>query len=354
VISRVADYCFWFGRYVERAESTARLLQATRTLVFDADLPVTQCWQPLIIVSGEHPAFCERFGAEATGDGERVQDYLTWSPNSGVSLLSSVRAGRECARVIRDALSLDTWEAINELYHFLGRDSTQQLYHENREELYKGVRKSTQLVLGLVRSTMLHDEPMSFLWLGAMIERAGQVARLLDMHHHTIVAEGVAEGMAEDVAEALGDEAAPAHDIVKVALWLSLLRACSGAEAFMKRHQGRVSAQAVVSFLLFEAGFPRSLTYCLRSSRSLLRGIWPTAAEGLPGGAAVEPRAATARIDALVRWLEAQKATLEGGDIHGLLTHIVDETAAICTLVSTEIQGPPRKARATQAQAQST
>ena len=53
MISRVADHCFWFGRYVERAESTARLLQATRTLVFDADLPVTQCWQPLVIVSGE-------------------------------------------------------------------------------------------------------------------------------------------------------------------------------------------------------------------------------------------------------------------------------------------------------------
>jgi uncharacterized alpha-E superfamily protein len=355
MISRVADYCFWFGRYVERAESTARLLQATRTLVFDADLPVTQCWQPLIIVSGEQHAFCERFGADATGDGERVQDYLTWHPNSGVSLLSSVRAARECARVIRDTLSLDTWEAINELYHFLGRDSTEQLYHENREELYKSVRKSTQLVLGLVRSTMLHDEPMSFLWLGAMIERAGQVARLLDMHHHTIVAEGVAEGMAEDVAEAIGDnEGAPAHDIVKVALWLSLLKACSGAEAFMKRHQGRVSAQAVVSFLLFESGFPRSLVYCLRSSRSLLRGIWPAPTD-VPGAAAAgEPRLSTARIDALVRWLEAQKATLEGGDIHGLLTHIVDETAAICTLVSTEIQGPPRKARpAPQTQTQS-
>ena len=38
MISRVADHCFWFGRYVERAESTARLLQATRTLVFDAEL----------------------------------------------------------------------------------------------------------------------------------------------------------------------------------------------------------------------------------------------------------------------------------------------------------------------------
>jgi uncharacterized alpha-E superfamily protein len=79
MISRVADHCFWFGRYVERAESTARLLQATRTLVFDADLPVTQCWQPLVIVSGEYPSFVERFGPESAGDGERVQDQRALS-----------------------------------------------------------------------------------------------------------------------------------------------------------------------------------------------------------------------------------------------------------------------------------
>ena len=71
------------------------------------------------------------------------------------------------------------------------------------------MRRSTQLILGLVRSTMLHDEPMSFLWLGVMIERAGQTARILDMHHHTMEREA-------------------AHDIVQMALWMSLLRACSG------------------------------------------------------------------------------------------------------------------------------
>ncbi len=320
MISRVADHCFWFGRYIERAESTARLLQATRTLVFDADLPVTQCWQPLVIVSGELSAFRERYGAEAAGDGEKVQEYLTWSGEAGVSLVRSVRAARESARVIRDVLSLDTWEAINELYHFLDGEAAKALYGENRDELYRRVRRSTQLVLGLVRSTMLHDEPMSFLWLGAMIERAGQVARLLDMHHHTIVAEGATRAAA-----------APAHDIVQVALWLSLLRASSGAEAFMKKHQGRVSAASLVSFLLFEPTFPRSLRYCLTSSGKLLATIWPD-----NGGAGAQ-----ARLDALLQWLDAQEAQLEKADIHALLTHIVDEAAAICSLVSTTIEGPP-------------
>ncbi|HEY3256225.1 MAG TPA: alpha-E domain-containing protein, partial [Polyangiaceae bacterium] len=137
MISRVADHCFWFGRYLERSESTARLLQATRALVFDGDIPVTQCWQPLVIVSGEFPAFRSRFGTEAAGNDEVVQSYMTWDTENLASLVRSARAARESARVIRDVLSLDTWESINELYHFLEADQTRHLYDEHRDEFYR-------------------------------------------------------------------------------------------------------------------------------------------------------------------------------------------------------------------------
>jgi uncharacterized alpha-E superfamily protein len=321
MISRVADYCFWFGRYLDRAESTARLLQATRSLVFDADIPVTHCWQPLVIVSGEERPFVERHGRAALGQGELVQEYMTWSRENLVSLASSVRAARECARAIRDQLSLDAWEEMNELYLWLGRDSTKDLYQENREEFYRDVRRSTQLTLGLVRSTMLHDEPISFLWMGVMLERAAQTARILDMHHHTMERES-------------------AHDIVQAALWMSLLRACSGSEAFMKKNQGRVTAQNMVEFLLFEPDFPRSLRYCLRSGHGLLQRIW-----GKPGpGEAARP--SVTRFTNLLAWLDDQALQLDVGAIHKLLTTVVDETSAICSQISQEILGPdPRRAK---------
>ena len=69
----------------------------------------------------------------ALGNGETVQEYLTWSGDSAVSLRRSIRAARECARGIRDQLSLDIWEEVNELYHWLGRDATRLLYRDNRE-----------------------------------------------------------------------------------------------------------------------------------------------------------------------------------------------------------------------------
>jgi uncharacterized alpha-E superfamily protein len=167
---------------------------------------------------------------------------------------------------------------------------------------------------------MLHDEPMRFLWLGAMLERVGQTARILDMHHHTM-------------------ELEDAHDVVQVALWLSLLRACSGYDAFMKKNHGRVTAQAVASFLLFEPMFPRSLRYCLRSSRSILHEIWPEAAP---------ERDAPAHTDALCAWLDDRASQRLPRSIHALLTHVVDETSAICNEVATEIQGPPRAMRQSQ------
>jgi uncharacterized alpha-E superfamily protein len=325
IISRVADHCLWFGRYLDRAESTSRLLQVTRSLVFDADLPVTQCWAPMVIVSGAFPAFVERHGAEAVGNGEAVQEYMTWGAENMVSLVNSVRAARESARAIREVISLEAWEEVNEIYLWLTSDDAKRCYREDRDQVYRRARKATQLVLGLVRSTMLHDTPMRFLWLGAMLERVGQTARTLDMHHH--------------VMEREGEAAAGQHQIVEVALWLSLLRACSGYEAFMKKAQGRINAHGVVAFLVFDAQFPRSLRYCLRSALRILEEIWPPSANR-PDLAISE--SCHGRLERLSSWLDAQEAGFAPGRIHGLLTHIVDELAACSSLIGKEIAGPRR------------
>ena len=199
VISRVADHCFWFGRYLERAESTARLLQVTRTLALDAELPPLQCWRPLVIVVGRGARRSSSASARTrAGDGEVVQRYMTWAPReSGVSLRSSVRAARENARSIREVLALEVWEAINELYLWLGGDATPAACtRENRDEFYRHIRRSTQLVPG---PPAQHHAARR----AAGLHLAGRAARArrarprasLDMHHHI---HGAAEGAARD------------------------------------------------------------------------------------------------------------------------------------------------------------
>jgi uncharacterized alpha-E superfamily protein len=320
VISRVADHCFWLGRYIERAESTARLLQVTRTLAFDVELPPMSCWRALVTVSGQYPDLVGRLGADAAGNGEAVQRYMTWAPDNPVSIGSSIRAAREGARSIREVIGHDIWEATNELYLWFVSEGAASQYLHDRDEVYRHVRRSTQLCLGLVRSTMLHDHAMDFLWLGVMLERVGQTARALDMHHHIRTNHA-------------GKQAVPAtsQSLLQTALWLSLLRACSGFEAFMRRQHGRVSAEAVIAFLLFEARFPRSLRYCLNSVLALFLRLAPTARGGIAD--------AHQTLKALDSWLDEQEKS--GGIVsdHALLTHVVDEAAAASGALQRSLAG---------------
>jgi uncharacterized alpha-E superfamily protein len=326
MISRVADHCFWVGRYLDRSESTARLLQATRALAFDAELPHLSCWKPLVTVSGQLPDFVERFGAEAANNGTAIQRYMTWDTENPASIRTSIRAAREAARSIREVLSLDIWEATNELYLWFTGDEASNLYLSDRDELYRRIRRSTQLNLGLVRSTMLHDTPMDILWIGVLLERIGQTARILDMHHHML------------------DGTGGQHQILETAIWLSLLRACSGFEAFMQQHQGRVARTSVVDFLIFEDRFPRSLRYCVRSALSLTRRMWPDAT-AVVGAPVVE------RLVALDHWLTEQESN-PPDSIHALLTHVVDEMGLACEAVQLGLAGDSKLPLPVAAQAQ--
>jgi uncharacterized alpha-E superfamily protein len=316
VIARAAEQCFWFGRYIERTESTARVLQATGTLALDAELPPRRCWHPVVIVSGQEADYVERFGPSALGDAEIVQRYLARDKENPVSLTRSISAARENARSIRELISLDVWQVVNELYVLLISDEAETMYERDRDALYARVQRATQLALGLLRSTMLHDAPLDFVWLGVLLERVSQTARMLDVQYHALVAEG-----------------AP-HPVLETALWLSLLRACSGFEAFMKRNRGKVTGPAVAEFMILEPRFPRSILYCAKSARERLAAICDDG--GFPGKRALG--LAFALEDSIAAFASDE---LRGARVHEVLTHVVDEAHAVCDAIGSELLGTP-------------
>jgi uncharacterized alpha-E superfamily protein len=327
VIARVADHCFWLGRYVERAESTARVLQVTGGLALDAELPAQRCWEPVVIVAGQEADFVARYGRTALGDAAVVQRYLVSDVDNPVSLRRSVAAARENARSVREVVSLEVWQVVNELHVFLGSDEADAMVAHDLDALYARVQRATQLGLGLLRSTMLHDAPLDYIWLGVLLERVSQTARLLDVEHHALVAEG-----------------AP-HPVLETALWLSLLRACSGFEAFMKRNRGKVTGAAVAAFLILEPRFPRSVRYCVTSSRERLAAICD--GDDVPG------KGALARLAALEAWLaDVPPDSLHGTRVHEVLTHVVDEVQAVGSGIMSELLGhvPAEEAPMSQSQ----
>jgi uncharacterized alpha-E superfamily protein len=307
VISRVADSLFWLGRYLERAESTARVLAVTRNLALDGELTPRQAWFPAVVVFGEEERFRARLGEPAFEDGEAVQQLLTWGSDVA-SIAQAVRAARENARAIRDVVSLETWESLNALHLWLGAEG-RAAWADDRDGFYRAVRAGVQRTVGVVHGTMPHDDAFDFLLLGVVLERAGQTARTLDVHHHAL--SGV-------------------HRVVETALWVALLRACSGLEAYMKRFQGHAAAANVARFLVLDPRFPRSVVHCLEDARERLARVQQGAAAGpsLP------------RLRALASWvIDEAGAALEEGGLHDLLTHVVDETHAVCVEIGRELLG---------------
>ena len=316
MISRVADHCFWFGRYIERIEATARMLSATASLALDAELPPAQVWRPVVVVSGEEDAFRARIADNsddhaAWADGEVVQRFMVWDEENGVSLERSIQGARWNARSIREVLSGEAWEATNEIYLWAASPGARTQYAHQREAFYQIVRRSTQLTLGLLRSTMLHDEALDFVWLGVLLERVNQTARILDVHHHAFT------------------HLTRRHEIVETALWLSLLRALSGSEAYLKRSAGRISSDGVARFLIIENAFPRSIAYCVRSAYQRLCDIRPPDRHELPGGQSLE------RLRVLDAWVAAHPQQA----VHEVLTHVVDEVHGICGSLGRELLG---------------
>jgi uncharacterized alpha-E superfamily protein len=314
VISRVADHLFWLGRYLERAESAARVCLVTRNLALDGELDPRSAWQPAVIVSGEEAAFRERHGDEAFADGEKVQAWLTWEESNLSSLRRSIAGARDNARSIREVLSLETWEAVNELHLWMD-DAGKEAWRDDRHGFYRSIRQAAQLCLGVVHGTMLHDDAFDFLLLGVFLERAGQTARILDVHHHALAN-------------------MEAHRVVEVSLWLALLRACSGSEPFMKRFQGEPRAATVARFLVLDARFPRSVNYSLHVAAKKLARVRSADAD-------LRGRSLT-RLRALETWVvDEARPHIDAGRLHVLLTHVVDETQSICDEIGRELFGYP-------------
>jgi uncharacterized alpha-E superfamily protein len=301
MISRVAEHCFWMARYLERAENTARVLEVNQTLLLDFHLPYEQQWMPLLIICGIHEFPKE----EATG--ERVQDHMTWDEENPFSIVSSLAWARENARIIREVISAEMWERMNYYHLWLQSPDTRAMYDCNRGEFYAQIRRINQLLHGISDVTMSHGEAWEFLQLGEHLERASQMARVLDVKYHMLLPR-------------LDDVGSPIDNAHSVAILMS----CSGYEPYHKKQRVTPTdpGVAVADFLIFDQPFPRSVCHCLIRCRRSLDAI------GRPAG--VVATIADRKLDELLNWLDTRDIKdLIASGLHESLTHVVEGVHAV-------------------------
>ncbi len=320
-IARVAESCFWMCRYMERVESTARILGVNRSLVMTAPLAPQNRWRPMLIVVGEEPSFVDEHGQEAADNGELVQRHLTWQRACPVSIATSLYWARENARTIRETISQEIWRSLNGTWLWLQGDEAKALFENQRHAFYAEVFDRCQHFQGVLHGTMLRQQPYDFMRLGLYLERAGQTARLLDVHQHQRLGAAGQGGQ-----QGMGGVDSGEDPI----FWSAVLRSCSGYDMFLKTsRRPRLCGPDVFRFLVARRDFPRASLYCLVRARSLLQGLQPPQRPQIGQQSRALSRT-------LVDGVEAMDTAEALSNAHRHLTWIVDQTAGLCNTIGQE------------------
>ncbi|MCD8520763.1 MAG: alpha-E domain-containing protein [Saccharospirillaceae bacterium] len=254
MLSKVAERIYWAARYLERVESTARLLSIYDKLLFDLPRQVNLGWYNLIVINSLEQDFNERYSVR---DERNVVKFLLGDESNYSSVISSLQAVRENIRTTRDVIPPETWEMVNELTLYVQENLTQGINRSNRHDFLDNIIKACQQVVGLWYVNMPRDEAWDMVQLGQNIERADMTTRNLDA------------GVAAILQVEDDDFAVNSRQII----WGNVLRSLNADQPFRRTTRSSVKGDLVVRYLLADEDFPRSLFYCITQMADVASGL---------------------------------------------------------------------------------
>jgi uncharacterized alpha-E superfamily protein len=254
LLSRVADSLYWMARYIERAENVARCIGVNLHLTLDQPSYDESQWGATVSTTGDARVFSERYG---TATQATVIDFLAADGENPNSICSCVRAARENARSVREIISSEMWEQVNELY-LLVQQTRGRLSTDVLPDFFHRVRMACHQFQGVTDATMTHNEAWHFIGLGRTLERADKTTRLLDVKYFILL-------------PSLSDVGTPIDEIQ----WSAVLKSASGFEMYRKKH-GRIHPPHLIEFLVFDNEFPRAVRYSISRADRCLHAITGT------------------------------------------------------------------------------
>lgn len=252
MLSRVANSIYWMCRYIERAENVARFINVNLNLLLDLPSDDVEQWSPLIMTTGDQQIYEKK---EQVYNQEEVIWFLTFDREYPNSILSRVSAARENARSIREIISSEMWEHLNNFYLELIKEESIKMAVEDPNRFFNIIKMRSHLFTGLLDSTMSHGEAWNFARIGMMIERADKTSRILDVKYFMLLPEANLINTPIDNIQ-----------------WISVLRSASAFEMYRKEfHQ--ITPSNVADFLIFNKSFPRSIYHCIDKAQICLHRI---------------------------------------------------------------------------------
>ena len=247
MLSRVAAGLYWMTRYLERAENTARMINATSQMLLDLPRGASFGWDVLLKVAGLDLVFRETYPAY---DEASIMRFLIGDGSNPGSIKSCIERARENSRTLREILPRAAWERINSLYLYVRDHSDAALDRANRYIVLEQIIERRQTVVGMLSENMSHDVAYQFIVLGRNIERADMTTRIVDI-----------------TAAVLLPRQQGAEDPAMNLLWMGVLKALNAYQMYRRHVSVHVRGTDVVNYLLKDEIFPRTVLYCLQEIR---------------------------------------------------------------------------------------
>lgn len=309
MLGRTANGLFWMFRYLERAENTARLLEAGFRMALTRDVMTAEAeWRSVIETLGLRSLYEQHNG---TYTGQQVWDFVLRDPRNGSSVMAMIDAVRSNARATRTAITTELWQAINTSWLDIGAQLRKPVSQSHVGEVLEAVRRAGTLALGALEGTVLRAEGYHFARAGTFIERADNVARILDMKYYLLLPSLRYVGSTMDTGQ-----------------WEQVLRSVSGERAYHWLHAGRIESRGIVEFVVLDRRFPRSLAHCHEALDEELACL--AAIHGAEGRCHAEMQEASRVLDKLTI-----EDIFETG-LHEFLTAFMRRNAAIAGAVASD------------------
>jgi uncharacterized alpha-E superfamily protein len=276
MLSRTADNLYWLARYVERAEYLARILDTTLRLI---TLPLsyggaTNEWESAVASAGCTNAF---FAAHEEANEETVTNFLAFSATNPSSIRNCFEIARLNARAVRTALTTEMWDTINSIWLELKHWNKGPSSREELTRFLRWVMESSLRYDGSAYRTMLRNDAYCFSRIGVYLERADNIARILDVKYHLLLPPVEKIGGPLDYFQ-----------------WASILRSVSALTAYHWVYRQNVKPWLVAELLMLKDEMPRSLASCYENLVENLDHI--ATAYGRQGLAQRQARAMRARL----------------------------------------------------------
>jgi len=309
MLSRTASNLYWIGRYMERAEFTTRLIEATiRLNSLTRAAEANQAWRSALAVVGETKGF-ERSGENLTAF--NVSRYLSLAEENNNSVRACLNGARDNARSARNSLSREAWEAINRAWLSV-RSRSSPGGSQAALNLVEAIKAETLGFEGAV-TRMLRSEGYWFLRLGSVVERADNTARLLDVKYYLLLPKGERVGGALDRDQ-----------------WTTILHTVSARTAYRHIYPDALKPWLIADLLIFRRELPRSLLASAEEAVQLLSDIG-------------ERTGRQGQADRLARERESQllgtdiRTVFQGG-LHQYLQRSIRENAAIDSAIAAQFR----------------